>query len=437
MPEPTPSATASTDQTAASRPDPIRPPAPSRGRWFLRLTLVALILVSTTGVALNERQAGGEVPDAAPDRLLFGPELAALDQTMDVPVQPRPPRGLIDGLWIDTADRDAVVDAYVDAFERTTPELIWTGTHRDCEPGDSPDELRRATLERVVYYRAMAGVPASVIEDPEHSRLAQAAALMMSAEGSLTHHPEADFACFSLDGRLAAANSNLYLGRTGPEAIDGYIEDPGERNLDVGHRSTILHPPTRAMGVGHVAGDDDRHAANVLWVFDDRVFAGDVSTREPDGFVAWPPRGFVPASVVYPRWSLALAEADVDNARVTMEVDGRSINPHVVTRQSKIDEVPSSIVVWEPDSTMMSRLVHNPLANGIVDEVKISVTVHDVALPDDGTRPSSSAAGHDFTYDVFVIPAPALDDSPLDRVLDPIARAAFSALDMTVPTAGP
>ncbi len=432
MPEPT-STAESNDQAASNRPDPLWSRARPSGRWLLRLILVTVVLASTTGVAMADGGPDRRDSGFAPERLLFRPEPAALGSSPNLPVRPRPPTGLVDGLWLDTDDRGAVTAAYVDAFGTPTPELTWSGAHSRCEPGDSSDNLRRATLERVAFYRAMAGVPASVVEDPEHSQLAQAAALMMSAEGALTHHPEPDYACFSADGQLAAANSNLYLGRTGPQAIDGYIEDPGDRNRDVGHRSTILHPPTRTMGVGHVAAADDRHAANVLWVFDDRVFADDVRTREPDGFVAWPPRGYIPAPIVYPRWSFALAEADFDDARVTMEVDGRVIEPDVVTRQSKVGEVPSSIVVWEPDPDTISSLVLQPLTDGTVDEVTVSVTIRHVGLPRDGSW-SSSEMTLDFSYDVIVLAPPESDGSPLDRALAPISRAALAFLDVGLPT---
>ncbi len=296
--------------------------------------------------------------------------------------------------WIDTSDREAVEVAYRAMFSRPVPDMNWTGDHDVCRPGDSSTSLRSETLLRIAYYRAMAGVPSQVSEDAEMSRLAQAAALMMSAEGELTHHPETDFACYSDDGGRAAANSNLYLGRTGPTAIDGYIEDPGSGNIDVGHRSTILHPPTRFMGIGHVAGVDGRYPSNALWVFDDDVFVDEFATREPDGFVAWPPRGHVPASIVYPRWSFAINEADFSRATVVMTVDGRPIDLQVVARISKDGEIPSSVIVWEPD-------LSGELADEVVDgQVTVRVTVSGVGLPD---RSSAVSTPADFTYDVSIL----------------------------------
>ena len=164
----------------------------------------------------------------------------------------------------------------------------------------------------------MAGVPTGVTLNPEYSARAQQGALSMSATGKLSHTPDSSFECLNDTARQAAANSNLYLGRTGPRAIDGYIEDPGERNRDVGHRNTILHPPTTEIGVGHVAGNDDSYPANALWVFDDQVFEDNPPLREDNGFVAWPPRGFVPQDLIHPRWSFGLADANFDNATVTM-----------------------------------------------------------------------------------------------------------------------
>ena len=311
--------------------------------------------------------------------------------------------------WIDTADREAVAAAYEAVFSRPVPAMEWTGGHDGCRAGDSSGRLRAETLLRVSYYRAMAGVTSQVDEDPEMSKQAQAAALMMSAEGELTHHPDLEFACYSSDGGRAAANSNLYLGRTGPSAIDGYIEDPGDGNIDVGHRNTILHPPTRYMGIGHVAGSDGHHPANALWVFDDQVFADEYPTREPARFVAWPPRGHVPAPVVYPRWSFAIDEADFDRSEITMTVDGREVELDVIARISKDGEIPSSVIVWEPDLTDRT----------ITADVTYQVTVSNVVLADrEGDVGRSEEDAVDFTYDVTIMGEPGGRRSPLDLLLD-------------------
>lgn len=260
--------------------------------------------------------------------------------------------GIIAQPWIDTSNREAVAVAYASEYGTSTPDMDWTGDYDDCDPGAASTRLALATVRRVNYYRAMAGVPAGVELNEELSAKAQHGALTMSATGRLSHSPGDDYLCLTETGREAAANSNLYLGRTGPVAIDGYIEDPGDRNRDVGHRNTILHPPTREIGVGHAAGSEDNYPANALWVFDDHVFADNPPIREAEGFVAWPPRGFVPADLVYPRWSFGLAEADFDEATVAMRrlgPDGdQPVELRIVARHSKQGYVPASIIVWEP-----------------------------------------------------------------------------------------
>lgn len=263
--------------------------------------------------------------------------------------------------WLDTSDRDVVLDSFRAEFAAVDPEMGWHGDQGSCDPGSNSADYREATLRRVNFYRAMAGVPGDVVDDPAYSKKAQRAAVMMSAQGELTHNPDRAFACFTDIGQEAAANSNLYLGRTGPSAVDGYIEDPGAKNIDVGHRATILHPPTGRMGVGDVGSSAAGAAANALWVFDDRVFDEEAPSRrrrvrEADRFVAWPPRGYVPAVLVHPRWSFTLAGADFTGADVSVYRLGSGASAAdtlvpvtVVHRSGAIGHVPLPTIVWEPD----------------------------------------------------------------------------------------
>ncbi len=289
------------------------------------------------------------------------------------------PAGTLVEPWIDTSNREAVVIAYRTEFATDVPDIEWTGNHDACQPGRSSERLAMATVRRVNFYRAMAGVPAGVTLSGEFTAKAQHAALAMSATGRLSHTPDDSFSCLSDTGRQAAANSNLYLGRIGPSAIDGYIEDPGDRNRDVGHRNTILHPPTTEIGVGHVDGTATTYPANALWVFDDRVFADNPALREPDGFVAWPPRGYVPAELVHPRWSFGLAGADFDEASVTMTVDGRPVDLEVVARLSQPGYVPAPILVWEPVAILGSDDTADDTANDITFDVVVDGVVVDGA----------------------------------------------------------
>lgn len=254
------------------------------------------------------------------------------------------------GPWFDTGDGQTVVNAFEDLKRMEDPDLEWTGSVDTCDAGNSSAANRDASIRAINFYRAMAGVSALVTEDEWNSQKAQEAALMMSVTGRLSHYPDESFGCYSKTGVEAAGNSNMYLGRTGPYAIHGYIEDPGKYNKDAGHRNIILHPPTERMGIGQVAGDGGRYPGNALWVFDGHEFDRQ-PVREPEGFVAWPPRGYIPEELAFYRWSFGGEGMDFENATITMtDENGRRIPLEILTELSPLEGyVPNPIIVWEPD----------------------------------------------------------------------------------------
>jgi len=76
--------------------------------------------------------------------------------------------------------------------------------------------------------------------------------------------------------------------------------------------------PARATGP---ASGTNYPAANAVWVVDDANYWGPrPATR--NAFVSWPPPGYVPYPVVYPRWSFSYPSADFSAATVTMTSNG-------------------------------------------------------------------------------------------------------------------
>lgn len=375
--------------------------------WFKRLIDFTLLLL-TLGLGA---MAVGAVGRDEPVDTVGAPSSAAVVDRL----------AFRDGDWIDTSDRAAVVAVYNEVFSAETPDLDWVGDHDACDGGTSSDALRAATIERVNYYRAMAGVPAVVAERAEYNDKARAAAMMMSVEGALTHSPGPDYSCHTDEGAEGAANANLYLGRTGPEAVDGYVEDPGDKNTDVGHRNTILHPPTRWMGSGDVGRGSEAHASNALWVFDEHVFdetsSARPAVREPDRFVAWPPRGYVPAELVHPRWSLMVAEADFSTANVTLhhlQADGpEPVALSIVDRVGAPGHVPLPAIVWEPELDLRGGNAVDQVFLVVVDGVRPLVHIGpEAASPFDAglAAPGEIGPPSRFAYVVRVLgdePAPA------------------------------
>lgn len=245
---------------------------------------------------------------------------------------------------VNPANRQQSLSLFLDVYlaSENVPAQ-WTGDPTLCEAGKTSDIFQEAVVRRINYFRMMAGMSNEVGLSRTYTRKGQKAALMMSVNRTLSHSPDNSWLCYSKDGADGAANSNLYLGIFGPAAIDGYMRDGGDGNYFAGHRRWILFPQTQEMGTGDVPTSADYPAANALWVFDDNLFGPRPETREP--FVAWPPPGFIPYQVVYPRWSFSYAGADFTGARVTMSSGGKTVP---VRLEKVMDGYGENTLVWIP-----------------------------------------------------------------------------------------
>lgn len=290
--------------------------------------------------------------------------------------------------WIDPSNRQVSLDYFNQVYRASEGVAIdWTGNHAGCDAGQTAAAFREAVRLRINYYRAMAGVPAVVQLADEYSGKAQQAALMMSANGQLSHDPPPSWLCYTADGDEAAGSSNLCLGLNGASAISAYMRDGGSGNYAVGHRRWILYPQTEWMGSGDIPSAGSYRPSNALWVFDENMWAPRPQTREE--YVAWPPPGYVPYHVVFARWSLAYDEADFSQATVEMSCGGQSIP---VAVQTVVVGYGENTLVWEPDRSFA--------------EPPASDTACDVAVR--GVR--IDGVPRDFVYQVIVF-----DPGPLAR----------------------
>ena len=257
------------------------------------------------------------------------------------------------GLSLDPNDRQAVIDFYLRYYLPTqNVTLDWSGNFEACNAGEISPAFRNAVLQRINYFRTMAGVPADVVFSDAYNQKAQAAALMMSVNRQMDHFPPQQWRCYSADGSEAARHANFYLSVRAPDAIDGYLLDPGDGNDAVYHRRWLLYPQTREMGTGDVPQEGDYAAANALWVVDDNHYFDDrPATR--DDFVAWPPPGFVPSSFITRRWSFSYANAAFEHAAITLTLNGEPVDVQVLPIANGYGE---NTLVWEPTPTVISSL---------------------------------------------------------------------------------
>lgn len=301
-------------------------------------------------------------------------------------------------------------------------DSAWDGSVSNCMAGTTASTFKELTLLRVNYYRAMAGVPSTVVLDDTFNSKNQAAALIMAANDMLSHTPSAEWHCFTAAGQEAAGNSNLALGSSGPDAINGYIEDDGANNYPVGHRRWVLYPQTRLMGTGDVPPSATCRGANANWILDGHFFDPRPVTR--DGFVAWPPPGFVPYRIVFPRWSLSYGDADFSGATVSMSEGGVPLAIVVEPIETGMGE---NTLVWYPaafDPTSASAwprpaadttyavAISNVLVAGKPTNFSYSVTVFDPQV-----------AGPDTQWAAVTGPNPAALNQPNLYSISPLPRA--------------
>ena len=302
--------------------------------------------------------------------------------------------------------------------------MNWTGAYAAGNAGTVADSWHEETRRRLNFFRSLAGIPGEIEFDEGLSAKAQEAALMMSAANQLSHTPGPDWPLYTEDGAQAAQFSNLALGTTGPngpDAVDGYIIDPGPANTGVGHRRWVLFPYAYPMGNGDVPhdGTGDYSAANALWVIP-QSSRTPLETRDP--FIAWPPRGFVPAPLVYSRWSFSLPGADFENASVSMKMDGQPIPLTLEPLDTR--RIGEPTIVWVPNGMPTNGRAHWPLPQA--DET-ILVTVSNVLLDD---------AFESFSYSVSIFdPAvPGAEENPATVTLQgPLAVSRSTAVSVDTP----
>jgi uncharacterized protein YkwD len=225
---------------------------------------------------------------------------------------------------IDTNNLAAVNSAYWARYASVqSMSTEWSGGSLSrCIAGTSSASSNAATLSALNYVRSLAGL-APVSLNSTLNANAQRAALMMSANGALSHDPSSSWKCYSAAGANAASRSNLALAYPSIHAgqiIDLYMDEPGSTNFAVGHRRWLLNPFTTQVGTGST------DTANALWVI------GPTSSSRPNPrYVGWPTAGYFP-NAIEPngRWSLSagLRRVSFAKARIRVYHNGVAVAIH-------------------------------------------------------------------------------------------------------------
>ena len=289
-----------------------------------------------------------------------------------------------------TGSPTAVQDFVVNPFDRTdvlsfyntiytasqnyATDMNWqtggaTNTVSDGLPGTTSLTFKEDVRRRINFYRAMAGVSASITFDDSESSDDQAAALMFSANNAINHFPPTTWTDYTAEGATAAGHSNIAIGFYGPQAVDAYMLDFGDNNTEVGHRRWLLYSLASVMGTGDIPPNGTFAATNAIW--NDATTTGSFFQ-----FVSWPNSGFFPFPLIPARWSLSYPNADFTRATVTMtDSNGVNVPCTIVNADATRGEFDSFIgdntLAWEPanlPTTITADVTYNVTISGIFND---------------------------------------------------------------------
>jgi hypothetical protein len=191
-------------------------------------------------------------------------------------------------------------------------EGMWNGNASTCTAGDMTPAARETALRLHSLYRFLAGLTPVAMTD-DGNRLAQGCALLMAANGMLSHTPDSAWKCYTAEAAKTAGSSSL-SGGGAIGSVDGYMIDPGNPTT-LGHRRWILSNMLAGVGFGSSGTFSCQYQP---------------ATRPAAGakpWVAWPPQGQVPlqafrgafSSVDQTGWSVQSDSIDLKSAQVTVK----------------------------------------------------------------------------------------------------------------------
>jgi len=232
----------------------------------------------------------------------------------------------------------------------------WSGS--GCGPGSMAPEAVDDTLRRINLFRWLAGLP-PVLDQPSEQAAQIECAVMMSANGSLSHDPPSGWDCYTSAGAAAAGRSNIALGYGSPgSAIDGYMLD---RNVpSLGHRRWILNPPLGRVGIGFASPSRPGQCLSVF----DRSGPGSERT-----WTAYPNPGPAPTFLAEGEWSFQTHGISLsgDASAIVVRVSDGVTLP-VTTRQTGGGGPPNSLVIvpdgWRPAAGETYRVTITGLSIG-------------------------------------------------------------------------
>lgn len=264
------------------------------------------------------------------------------------------------GRWagaIDTTNLATVNAAYLSEYASgvSTP-TGYTGNDNSCIAGTSSQASRTATLRAINFTRSLGGL-SPVAFDTGLNNKAQQTALMMSANGALSHSPGNGWRCYTPIGANTAGISNLalaYPSITSAGMIGMYMDELGSSNVAVGHRRWLMNPFATVMGSGST------NNANAITVI------GSSNPNNPNpAWVPWPTNNYFPAPLEPKgRWSLSAGHSGANFTNATVAMSGPN-GPIAVTHYAPKNGYAQPTLVWQVGSSISPTGTYHVTVNNI------------------------------------------------------------------------
>ncbi len=281
--------------------------------------------------------------------------------------------------------REQAAKDYKDMYLATIvsdAELAWTGNSANCAEGSISKVAYDRSLLRLNYFRKICGLSYDLVWNSAWHSDCQKAALMMTANNSLSHFPPSTWKCYSTEGYNAAGISNIAWGSGSYHSsacIAGWVEDDGSNNAAAGHRRWILFSRAKEYGLGSTSN------AAVLHCIEHTT---DPLPSSTPAYIAYPP-AFIPQDLVYARWSLGIPNpisfySGVDFSAATVKMtdkSGADISLNIVSKSD--NGYGDQTIVWEPQGIQTNSnadvkyhvVIDNVTLNGVAKKYEYDVTV--------------------------------------------------------------
>ena len=285
---------------------------------------------------------------------------------------------------------------YLEYKPRTVKDIYVDkpNTVKPYSPGSLTPEFLQNGLNMLKFMRFLAGLSEDVVYTPELNDLAQHGAVILAANGKITHTPSqpSDMdETFYKRAYKSTKTATLYWSSakqaTLEAAVRGFFDDSDRSNIDrLGHRRWMLKPSLKNVGFGCAVSSAGTFIP--IQVFD---ISGKEKTDMP--YVQYPAPGYFPAAFFRPTqaWSVNLSPKVYDlirckpNVKLTCLDDGRQWDFSLsdTDKDGKYFNVDESVfgrqycIIFRPDS-LGSLDVNRRFKveiSGVVDKVGKLLTI--------------------------------------------------------------